>query len=101
MNAIDHAENPLTGYRSSDGVYPTYLDELGAIFAETAQHLVLGGHLVINAANIRTGDTVTPLAWDIARTVAPPLTYRGEIYLDWDVVPSSFSGDYLLVFRRD
>lgn len=56
------------------------------------------GHLVINAATIRTGAVVTPLAWDIARAVVPHLTFRGETYLDWNEMPAGFSGDHLLLF---
>lgn len=100
MNAVDHPENPLTGYRTLDGSYPVYLGELSRIFESVAGHLEPNGHLVINAANICTGDVVTPLAWDIARVVSRHLAFQGEIYIDWDTPPASFSGDYCLVFRQ-
>ena len=59
------------------------------------------GHLVINAATIRTGAVVTPLAaWDIARAVVPHLTFRGETCLHWDEMPAGFSGDDLLLFGK-
>jgi len=100
MNAVEHPENPLTGYRTLDGSYPTYLADLGKVFAAVGGHLEPGGHLVINAANLRTGETVTPVAWDITREVSQYLSFRGEIYLDWDEAPSWVSGDYCLVFGR-
>lgn len=76
------------------------MTELGGIFASVARHLEPGGHLVISAANIRTEDSVTPLAWDIGREVTRHLNFRGEIYVEWDKRPKLFSGDYCLVFQR-
>lgn len=100
MNAVDHAENPLTAYGTPDGHYPTYLAELAAIFAAVARLLRPQGFLVINAANIRTGDVVTPLAWDIAHVVARTLILRGTTYLQWDEAPDWVDGDYCLIFQR-
>ena len=36
MTAVDHPENPLTGYRTTDGEYLTYLAELQDVFAQVA-----------------------------------------------------------------
>jgi DNA modification methylase len=74
MTATGHSENPLNAYQTADGDYATYLAEIGDIFRQVASLLRPGGHAVINVANIRTGNTVTPLAWDVARTVAQHLT---------------------------
>jgi DNA modification methylase len=101
MTAVAHPENPLTGYRTLDSDYRSYLTELTAVFVAVARRLRAGGHLVINAANIRTGDTVTPLAWDITHALIPHLTFRGETYLDWDETPDLFTGDYCLFFQKD
>lgn len=100
MNAVDHPQNPLTGYATLDGHYPTYRKELLGVFLAVERHLRPGGHLVINAANIRTGDAVTPLAWDIAHDLSPHLSFRGETYLRWDRPPPFVSGDYCLVFQK-
>ena len=104
MNAVDHPQNPLTAYTTLDGHYQTYLAELGEVFAAVAALLKPGGHLVINAANLDTGGVVTPLAWDIAATVAGAagrLTFRGEVYLRWDRPLPGITGDYLLIFAND
>lgn len=101
MNAADHPQNPLTAYQTVDGHYSTYLSELTAIFVAVTRLLRPGGHLVINAANIRTGDSVTPLAWDIQHALTPYLTFQGETYLLWDEPPPSLSGDYCLVFCKN
>lgn len=100
MSALDHPDNPLTGYNTVDGYYPTYLAELSRVFAAVAERLRPRGHLVINAANIRNGDVVTPLAWDIARAVSAHLSLRAETYLQWDDPPHWMSGDYCLVFQK-
>jgi DNA modification methylase len=100
MSALDQPSNPLTGYTTNDGHYPTYLAELSQVFAAVAELLRPRGHLVINAANIRNGDVVTPLAWDIAQGVAAHLSLRTETYLHWDDPPPWMSGDYCLVFQK-
>jgi len=100
MSAVDHPENPLTAYRTRDGDYEAYLDELGQVFAAVAGLLRPGGHLLINAATIRTGQVVTPLAWDMARVAGRHLVFNGETYLWWDEQASWVSGDYCLRFQK-
>jgi DNA modification methylase len=100
MSAVDHPQNTLTAYTTMDGSYPTYLAELTNVFVTVISHLRVGGHLVINAANIRTGNVVTTLAWDIAHALKPYAAFRGETYLRWDRPPAMFSGDYCMVFQK-
>jgi hypothetical protein len=82
------------------GDYSTYLDEILGVFLAVKRRLRHGGYLVINAANIRTGDVVTPLARDIAQALLPHLAFRGETYLQWDHPLDFISGDYCLVFQK-
>ncbi|HEX6686777.1 MAG TPA: DNA methyltransferase [Candidatus Limnocylindrales bacterium] len=100
MTASGHPQNPLTAYRTLDGHYATYLAEVGDIFRQVAALLRPGGHAVISVANLSTGPTITPLAWDVARTVAEHLVLRQEVFLCWDHQPAGISGDYCLVFQR-
>jgi len=100
MTAVHHPENPLTGYATDDGDYPTYLREIGAVFAQVAALLRVGGHAVVNVANLVSGNVVTPLAWDVGRVVAEHLSFRGETFLCWDEHPPGHAGDYLLWFQR-
>lgn len=100
MNAVDHPQNPLTGYQTLDGDYGRYLTELAEVFRAVGQLLRPGGHLVVNAANVITGGIVTPLAWDLAHAVSSHLQFRGETYLWWDRPPPNIHGDYCMVFRR-
>ncbi len=104
MTPVAHPENPLTGYATDDGDYPTYLRELGDVFGEVAGLLRPGGHVVVNVANVvtrsATGDVVTPLAWDVGRVVGEHLAFQGETFLCWDEHPPGLAGDYLLWFRK-
>ena len=101
MTAVGHPENPLTGYATDDGNYPTYLREISDVFAQVAALLRPGGHAVVNVANLATGNVVTPLAWDVGRAVSEHLTLRGETFLCWDRHPPGHAGDYLLWFTKD
>ncbi len=104
MTSVAHPENPLTGYATDDGDYPTYLRELGGVFGQVAGLLRPGGHVVVNVANVvtrsATGDVVTPLAWDVGRVVGEHLRFQGETFLCWDEHPPGLAGDYLLWFRK-
>jgi SAM-dependent methyltransferase len=98
MNRVNHPQNPLTGYRTRDGNYPHYLADLGRIFGAIGDHMRPGGKVAINAANIAS-DPVTTLAWDIAGEVSKRLRFVREIVVDWDELPSNFTGDYFLIFE--
>src|SRR5436190_1726520 len=63
MSKTDHPQDPLNGYRTLDGDYGRYLRELGDTYRQLAAHLAPGATVVVNAANFRTGATVTTLAW--------------------------------------
>jgi tRNA G10 N-methylase Trm11 len=100
MTASGHPGNPLTGYATTDGDYRTYLSQLGSIFGDVAELLRPGGHAVLNVATIVTGDTITPLAWDLAQRVSAHLILRQEVFICWDQQPPRISGDYCLVFHK-
>lgn len=100
MTATGHPQNPLTGYTTADGDYQTYLRELGAVFRSVAALLRPGGYAVINVANIATGPTITPLAWDVAERVSAHLALRQDVFLCWDIQPPGLAGDYCLVFQK-
>lgn len=101
MPSADHAENPLTGYATTDGNYATYLAELGRVFAQVAALLRPGGQAVVNVADVVAVDgTVTPLAVDIGAVIAQHLTLLGHTTLVWDEQPAGLAADYLLWFSK-
>jgi DNA modification methylase len=100
MTTNDHPENPLTAYETTDGDYPTYLAELGEVFAQVAGLLRVGGHAVVNVANIAHLGTVTTLAWDIGGVVSRHLRFQQEVFVCWDQPPPDLTGDYCLVYER-
>jgi hypothetical protein len=78
MTATGHPQNPLTGYKTADGDYPTYLAELTVVFRGVAALLRTGGFVVLNVANLvtagssrrwpGTSPTAYPDTWCCART---------------------------------
>jgi DNA modification methylase len=100
MAAVGHPQNPLTGYTTDDGDYQTYLSALGAVFRTVATLLRPGGYAVLNVATVLTGDTITPLAWDVAKRVSAYLTLRQDVFVCWDEPLPGLGGDYCLVFQK-
>ncbi len=99
MTSTGHPENPLTGYRTLDGDYQTYLGELDGIAATVAGLLRPGGHLVLNVATVTTGGRVTPLGADVAERVRRHLRLVADLPVRWDVPPAGLIDDRCLVFR--
>lgn len=101
MAAVDHPENPLTGYTTRDGDYATYLGELGSVFAQVAALLRPGGRLVVNVANVVASDgRVTPLVGDLARIIDEHVPVMGVTTLEWDQPPAGMEADSLLWCQR-
>jgi DNA modification methylase len=98
MAAAGHPENPLTGYRSNDGDYRTYLDELEEVTVQIVGLLRPGGHLVINVADIESGGVVTPLSRDVSERVARHAELVREIHICWDEPPTGILDDRCMVF---
>ncbi len=65
MTRSGHPENPLTGYRTLDGRYDAYLDQMEGIGLAIAGLLRPGGCLVLNAATTIGPDGATLLADDL------------------------------------
>jgi DNA modification methylase len=99
MNSVDHPENPLTGYRTRDGSYRVYIQELTSVFQMTTDVLAPQGRVVINVANIRTGPKVTPLADDLAGALSSRMLLEQIVRVEHSVADPSIETDYCLVFR--
>ncbi|SDT00255.1 DNA methyltransferase [Actinopolymorpha singaporensis] len=101
MTRSDHPENPLNGYRTDDGDYGRYLDELTAVYASIGR--LLSGpesRAVVNVANLRTDTGVSPLAWDVGAALSRVLAFDQEVVLDWADPEDWYTNDYCLVFQR-
>lgn len=99
MTAVDHPEDPLAAYTGTDGDYVRYLDGLRDVFAQALGVLGPGGHLVVNVANIDTGDHFTPLGWDVGRVLGEVGRLTQDVFVCWDRSWHDLAGDYLLVAR--
>ncbi len=99
MTAHDHPEDPLAAYTGTDGDYERYLEGLRDVFAQALDVLGPDGHLVVNVANIDTGEHFTPLAWDVGRVLGEVGRLTQDVFVCWDRSWHDLAGDYLLVAR--
>ena len=98
-NASD-TENPFVDYRQKGFDYPSYLQEMGNIFAQVAQKMNPSGRLVIEVSNLKKNGQVTTLAWDIAREVSKTFHFDGETVIGWDEYGYGYNHSYCLVFSK-
>lgn len=97
MAAVDHPENPLTGYATCDGDYGTYLDELEDVFRQVGGLLRPTGCLVVNVADTGPGGS-TPLVRDVEGRVSRHLRLVRRAPVRWDDPPAGIANDTCLVF---
>jgi DNA modification methylase len=100
MTRTGHPENPLTGYRTLDGKYDTYLDEMEAVAVQVAELLNTDGWFVVNAATIEGEPEPTTLADDMAERFSRHLVREPDLPIAWDAVPTGISDDRCLVFVK-
>jgi DNA modification methylase len=99
MNNVAHPQNPLTGYRTLDGEYSSYLRQLRAVFEAVGNLLKPGRFVIINVADIRTGAAITPLASDLAQSLSSVMTLQDMIRVEGAVADGTIETNYCLVFR--
>ena len=99
MAIDDGSEDPLSAYTGSTS-YERYLAELRGIFAQCLDLLAPQGNLVVNVANIHSGEHFTPLAWDVGRILNEVGHLVQDVFVCWDRSWHDLAGDYLLVARR-
>ncbi|HEY6740159.1 MAG TPA: DNA methyltransferase [Actinopolymorphaceae bacterium] len=98
MTNTGHLENPLSGYRTLDGDYRAYVEELTSILERLGRNLTDGGRIVVNVANLDYDGAVTPLAFDLGHALSRVLTFEREVVLDWDPPIEWLTNDYCLIF---
>jgi len=98
-----HKEHPLTNYKEK-GDYTTYLKEMKKVYAQVKNIMKRNALIVLEVSNIRGGKRpMTPLAWDIAKTLSDILFFEREIvYCHTNSDPDSIFGNhsYCLLFRN-
>ena len=108
MNKLD-AFNPFTAY-SKKGNYKEYLKDVSKIFSKVKTILKKGAYLVIEVSNLKKGNHVTTLAWDIAKELSTIFHFEGEVVLGWKGKDTygnkgnygyGYDHSYVLVFRND
>jgi len=102
MTATGHPENPLTGYRTLDGDYARYLEELADVTVRLGRLVRDGGRIVLNVADpVDAGQPRTPLVADLRRALDSSrtgLVLVDEIPVVWDDPPVGIVDDTCLVY---
>ena len=97
----DDPTDPLSAYNMTGRGYAAYLDHMQSIFAQVAPLMKAGARVVIEVSNLKSAGRVTPLAWDIARTVGVVLHFEVEIVVGWDPhYGYGYDHSYCLVFSQ-
>jgi hypothetical protein len=95
-----HPEDPLAAYRVEGAGYDAYLRGLGAIYRQIKTLLLPEASVVLEVSNLKNAGDVTPLAWDVATTLADLFHFEGEVIVAWDEPSFGFDHTYCLVFKN-
>jgi DNA modification methylase len=101
MTREDHPEFPLAGYEVTGEGYNQYLRDIRSIYEQLRTRLKPGGRVVLEVANLKAGNQVTTLAWDIGQEVSQVLHFEGEIIVCWDEHAFGYDHSYCLVFSSE
>jgi DNA modification methylase len=93
-------ENPFTAYTTKGDGYSAYLKDIKNIYKQMGQIMTPDAKVVIEAANIKKGDLITTLAWDIGEAVSQVLHFEGEVVVNWDSYGAGYDHSYCLVFGK-
>ena len=104
MQNKNHPEYPFAGYKVTGQGYDDYLRDISDIFGQLKRKLKPDAYVIIEVGNLRLGNSFTPLAWDIAKSVGEVLTLEQEIVIEWqsDLSPAygfGYDHSYALIFR--
>lgn len=96
-----HKLDPLSGYKSAGGQYSEYLIDMQSIYAQLANRLKPGAHVVVSVSNLDTEQGFTPLAWDIGTAIGEELTFLGERIILGEPNHYGYDHSYALVFKAN
>ena len=94
------SENPFTAYTTRGKGYAGYLEDIRDIYKQLSEKMIPNARAVVEVANIKKGNSITTLAWDIAKEIAKTLQFEGEVVVDWDHYGYGYTHSYCLVFRQ-
>jgi len=106
MSANDHPQYPFTAYEITGDGYGQYLQDIQSVYRQLKRKLKPNAVAVIEASNIINHGRMTPLAWDIARSVGEVLHLEKEIIVQWDgdsaegTYGFGYDHCYCLIFRN-
>jgi hypothetical protein len=98
-----HKENPFTSYSTIGGGYGAYLSDIRSIYSQIKVRTKRDGYAILEVSNLKhpEDNTVTPLAWDIARTISEVWHFAGEIVISWQPTYAyGYDHSYALVFQN-
>lgn len=96
----DDPDNPLAGSTTRGTGYADYLQDLQQIYRDMQRLMNPHARIVIEVANLRNAAGVTPLAWDVARTLSTVLQFDGETVICWDHYGYGYEHSYCLLFSQ-
>lgn len=102
--------NPFTG--NTTNYYDEYLDCIYKYFSHLSQFMKNNGHIIVEVSNIEWNDQVTPMAWDIGKTISviPNLRFCKELIVTWESENTGFGGgtygfgydhSYCLIYKKE
>ena len=92
--------NPFTAYTTIGSGYAGYLEDIRSIYQQIRQLMTINAKVVVEVANIKHGNCVTTLAWDIAKEISKELHFEGEVVVCWDQYGTGYDHSYCLVFSK-
>jgi len=105
MSKGNHPEYPFAGYRITGQGYDDYLEDIAKIFRQIKRKMKINACAVIEMSNLVIDDELTPLAWDVAKSVSEVLSFQKEIIINWknENIPAygfGYDHSYALIFQN-
>ena len=106
MSKSNHPQYPFARYKITGQGYNDYLNDIANIFCHLKSKMKSDAFAVIEVSNLIIDGEFTPLAWDVAKSIADVLTLEHEFVIEWqgDSSPTygfGYDHSYALVFRNN
>jgi hypothetical protein len=95
------ARDPFAAFTTPGRGYAAYLHEMRAIYEQIGALMRPAAVAIVEVANLREAEGITPLAWDMARVIGQVLAFQGEIIIGWTpTYGEGYDHSYCLIFKR-